>query len=298
MSLDIMEARINAIGGITSDGRINKGKLQSLRSAMKNSYQAEYITYNNTNYRCLINHVKISTDYDQKELSIEKTAGIKPGEVFYWNRESSYWMVLNQRTTEEAYFRGEIRQCSHIINTDTNEYHVWLQGPTNQNESWIKNHNINFNDLNYRIYLYIQKNEDTNKYFTRNKKVKFDGHNWIVSAVDRYSQSNILEVSLEEYNDNEMEDKKIEPEISPIDITEPCINGPQVVYPYDCDLIYEANLMNGGSWNCDSKKIQIKESDELSCTIDVITGRSGEFTLQYIIDNEVVKELKVIIDSL
>lgn len=300
MSLDLMRARMNAIGGSTSDGRINDGKLKSLRSAMKNSYQAEWITYNDITHRCLINPVKLSTDYDQKEISIEFCSGIKPGEVFYWDRTETHWLVLNQRLTEEAYFRGEIRQCDYEIDTDKNRYWIWMRGPVETTTEWKLKHNINYNDLNYSLLFYIVKNEDTNEFFTRHRKVKFDGHNWVVAAVDRYSQENILEVYLAEDNDNQMEDAQIIPEVEKIPSKGPRIEGEQVVYPYTTDLVYNVKELTGGTWKTtvSAKKVKITSSDDTSCTLDIVTGYSGEFTLQYIINGEPAAEFKVRIDSL
>lgn len=299
MSLDLMRSRMNAIGGSTNDGRINNGKLMSLRSAMRNSYQAEWITFKDKIWRCLINPEKLATDYDQKEISIEFDAKMKPGCTFLWNRTNTHWIVLNQRLTEEAYFRGEIRQCDYEIATDKNSYWVWLRGPIEATTNWKTKHDITYNDLNYTLLMYIEKNDDTNEFFTRHKQVKFDGHNWMVVAIDRYSQEGIIEVYLKEANDNEMADAQIIPEITPIPETTPGIKGEQVVHPYDTDIVYTIKDMSGGEWSVSApKKARITASDETSCTIDIITGRSGEFTLQYIISGVVAAELIVRIDSL
>lgn len=300
MSLDIMRARMNAIGGSTNDGRINKGKLDSLRSAKENSYQAEWITFKEKTWRCLINPIKLATDYDQKEISIEFDANIHPGDVFYWDRTDKHWLVLNQRFTEEAYFRGEIRQCNYELATDKNKYWVWLRGPVEASTEWKLKHNINYNDLNYSLLCYVSKNKDTDSFFKRHKKVKFDNHNWTVVAVDRYTQAGLLEVYLKEANDNEMEDAKIIPEINPIDKTKPYIDGAQVVKPYDTDLVYIIKGASGGQWKAPAafKKVKITQSDDLSCSIDIITGRSNDFVLQYVIGDDVIAELPIKIDSL
>ena len=299
MSLETMKARMNAIGGSTTDGRINDGKLKSLHSAMKNSYQAEWITYNKQKHRCLINPVKMSPDYDQKEISIDFCCGMKVGEIFYWDRTNSWWMTINQRLTEEAYFRGEIRQCDYEIETDKKKYWVWMRGPVETSLIWKQKHNITWNDMNYTLLFYIVKNDDTNEFFTRHRMVKFDGHNWRVAAVDRYSQENILEVYLEEANDNEMQDEMIPIEPEPINKKEPYIEGSYIVNPYDTDLIFTIQNADGGSWSVGgSRKVKITQSDDSSCTIDVLTGKSGNFELQYIKDDEVIVSYNIIIDSL
>lgn len=299
MSLETMRARMNAIGGSTTDGRINDGKLRSLQSAMKNSYQAEWITYQDKTCRCLINPVKMSPDYDQKEISIEFNSGMKVGEVFYWDRTDTWWMTINQRLTEEAYFRGEIRKCDYEIETDKNKYWVWMRGPIETSLIWKQKHNITWNEMNYTLLFYIIKNDDTNAFFKRHQMVKFDGHNWRVAAVDRYSQEGILEVYLEEANDNEMQDKMIPIEEKTVDKRQAYIDGPYIVNPYDTDIVFTIQNEDGGSWSIgDSRKVKITSSDNSSCTIDVLTGRSGDFDLKYIKDNEIIVNYNIVINSL
>ena len=300
MSLELMQARMNAIGGATNDDRINDGKLKSLRSAMRNSYQAEWIQYKDNTCRCLINPVKLSTDYDQKEISIEFKDNMAVGQYFYWTRTDTWWIVLNQRLTEEAYFRGEIRKCNYEIQAEVNTYRIALRGPVETALVWNQKHQIQFNDMNYSLMFYITKNAETDAFFTRHRIVKFDGHNWKVAATDRYSQENIIEVYLEEAHDNEMQDAQEIPEIEKIDVTTTYIDGNQIVSPYDTDVKYRIiNKTTAGTWKTKSSKVKITSSDEDSCMVDVITGRSGSFTLQYILDNdEVAASLDVVIKSL
>ena len=65
--------------GGNADGRNVKGKLRSFHSALLNSYQAEWITFNDKRYRCLINPSRLTENFDKKVLSIDFDAGIKEG---------------------------------------------------------------------------------------------------------------------------------------------------------------------------------------------------------------------------
>lgn len=299
MSLELMKARMNAIGGPTNDDRIVKGKLQSLRSAKKNSYQAEWITFKDEKWRCLINPIKLSTDYDQKEISIEFESGMKPGEVFYWDRTQTYWMVIDRRYTEEAYFRGEIRRCDYEIQVEENKYHIWLRGPVETDLIWKQKHNIEYNEMNYSLMFYVIKNEETNEFFKRHQIVKFDNHNWRVAAVDRYTQPDIIEVYLEEYFDNEMQDAQTATEIIEPDTTVPYIDGPLQVYPYDTDLSYSIqNTDIMGTWSVSNSKAKITAAAQTTCSIDIVTGRSGDFVIKYSDGDNVIAELPIVIKSL
>lgn len=299
MSLELMKARMNAIGGPTNDDRIVKGKLQSLRSAKKNSYQAEWITFKDEKWRCLINPIKLSTDYDQKEISIEFESGMKPGEVFYWDRTQTYWMVIDRRYTEEAYFRGEIRRCDYEIQAKENKYHIWLRGPVETDLIWKQKHSIEYNEMNYSLMFYVIKNEETNEFFKRHQIVKFDNHNWRVAAVDRYTQPDIIEVYLEEYFDNEMQDVQTETEIIEPDTTVPYIDGPLQVYPYDTDLSYSIqNTDMAGTWSVSNSKAKITAAAQTTCSIDIVIGRSGDFVIKYSDGDNVIAELPIVIKSL
>lgn len=299
MSLELMKARMNAIGGPTNDDRIVKGKLQSLRSAKKNSYQAEWITFKDEKWRCLINPIKLSTEYDQKEISIEFESGMKPGEVFYWDRTQTYWMVIDRRYTEEAYFRGEIRRCDYEIQAKENKYHIWLRGPVETDLIWKQKHNIEYNEMNYSLMFYVIKNEETNEFFKRHQIVKFDNHNWRVATVDRYTQPDIIEVYLEEYFDNEMQDAQTEAEIIEPDTTVPYIDGPLQVYPYDTNLSYSIqNTDITGTWLVSNSKAKITAAAQTTCSIDIVTGRSGDFVIKYSDGDNVVAELPIVIKSL
>lgn len=290
----MMKKRMDFLGGDTSDGRFNRSKYLSFKGALNNSYQAEWITFNEKRYRCLINPDKQSTDYDQKEISIDSDAGMKNGSTFYWDRTDTHWLVYLQKLEEEAYFRASIRRCDYQID----KWWIWLRGPVEAGLEWTKAHDIYFNNLNYTILFYVEKNEETLDYFHRLKVIKFDGHNWRVGAIDKYSQPGLIEVYLEEYYDNEMADATIVPNVPEIDKEKAYIEGPQVVRPFDTYLKYEIkNTSNNGSFIIDSNKVKIIEMNSDYCIINIVTGKSGTFLMTYKTDNEEIY-LQVRINSL
>lgn len=302
MSLETMKKRISYAGG-DADGRNVKGKLKSMLGALKNSYQAEWITINEEDeenkaeWRCLINPDKLKEDYDQKEISIEFESGLKEGDVFLWNRTNTHWIVYLQEYSEEAYFRASIRRCDYQINVNENKYWIYLRGPVETAIQWKQKHQITFNDLNYTIIMYVPKNEETTTFFERHKIIKFDGHNWTVNAVDRYSQKGVIEVVLNETFDNEMEDAEIVPEIIVPDETLPHISGPQFIKVFDENILYEIKNASNGKFVVNSNKIEINNSTETSCEITVLTGKSNSFDLIYKRDGEEDIVLNITIES-
>lgn len=302
-----MRARMNWAGG-DMDGRLNKGKLKSMQGALWNSYQAEWITLKDDQvdeegnslaerWRCLINPDKLKEDYDQKEISIEFESGLKEGDTFLWDRTNSHWIVFLQQFTEEAYFRAQIRRCDYQIDIDGTKYWTYLRGPMETDIQWKTKHNISFNELNYSLLMYIPKNEQTMNFFERFKIIKFDNRNWEVQVVDRYSQRGVIEVSLIEYFNNDMEDAVVGPEIVQPDTEQPYIDGPQVVNVYDTDLTYEIKNTTSGFWVVNSNKVKITNSNETQCVIDILTGKSASFILTYKRENEEDINLTINVES-
>ena len=297
-ALDRMKQRLMYDGGPTQDDRNVKGKWYSFRAACGNSYQAEWITFNEQKCRCLINPDKLKEDYDQKVISIDFKYGMQNGDTFYWDRSKHHWLVYLQDYNEEAYFRASIRRCDYEIDVNGHKYWIYLRGPVETAIIWRQKHQIEFNELNYSLLFYIKKNEETLEFFERFKKIKFDGHNWRVATTDKYSQDGIIEVYLEEYYDNEMEDAMIEPVVIEPDKMHPYIDGPQTVRPYDNNISYSiVGGISNGAFVVNSNKVKITEMNDTSCKIEILTGKSDSFILSYKRENEDDINLEVIIKS-
>ena len=292
--LDIMKKRLAYVAGEPGDDRNVREKYLSFQSAINDPYQSETITFNGQKYKCLINPDKLKESYDQKEISIDFKAEMKAGDVFYWDRTGCYWLVFLQEYTEEAYFRASIRKCNFKIYDDW----VWLRGPVETAIAWRQKHQIEFNDLNYSILFYVVASEENLKRYSRLNIIKFDGHNWRVAATDKYSQPGIIEVYLEEYFDNEMEDNMVIPEIIEPDTTRPYIDGPRFVKPYDENVSFSIVGKSGGAFVVNSSKVKIVDSSETSCVVNIMTGKSGTFTITYFKDGEDDITMDVTIKSL
>lgn len=310
MSLENMKKRLEFAGG-DADGRNVKGKLDSFHSVLKDSYQVEWITFNEKKYRCLINPSRLTENFDKKVLSIDFDSGIKEGSVFYWDRTNQYWIVNLQQHTEEAYFRGDIHRCEFIIEIDGETYWTSLKGPSEESLDWTLKHNLAINGLNYTMAIQVTKNSKTMKYFDRFKVIKLknsykdeetgevfeEEHNWQVVATDKWSSEGIIDVYLKEYADNPMEDAAVQPEIVEPDLEQPYIRGPQFVDVYDTFVEYSIENASNGKFVVNSNKVKVIESTETSCVMDIITGKSGKFDIIYRRENEEDIVLNVTINS-
>ena len=307
-----MKQRFTYAGG-NANGRNTEGKLKSFHTALKNSYQSEWITLHKGEEKekkvlCLINPSRLTEEFDKKVLSIDFEHGVKEGDVFYWDRTERYWMVNLQQHTEEAYFRGTITRCEHQALIDDKLYWITLRGPLETDINWIGKHNLYINNLNYSMRMEITKTKHTMDYFNRFKIVKIqntyldeDGteykeeHRWQVVATDKYSSDTIIQVYLKEYADNEMEDAMIQNEKIIPDISQPYIDGPQFVNVYDESVVYTIKNSTDGKFVVNSSLVKIREVNEDSISLDILTGKSGSFEIKYIKEDaeDIVLNVKI-----
>lgn len=319
MSKNNMEIRLNFQGGQNQQKRMNADKLKSLKKALLYSYQAATaILENGQEFRCLINPNKISTDLDNKILSIpfkdvclnaervgtttqgEVDIPVSEGSVIEWKENGSHWLVYLRRLEETAYFRAEIRRCRHQIELENgSKYWAYVSGPAEKNIAWSQVNGNYMNSLNNTIQIYIPQNEETLKFFHRFTKIKIQNKNWEVQAVDSISMPGIIEAFLKEDHSNTPKEDIEQAVENSIDIIEiptqegEYIHGPIKVYPYESHLyeLRNSNLQNG-QWQIvnSSRKDTAKIINSSASQVELIitTGKSATFDLQYQADERVI----------
>lgn len=323
-SLDNLKARINYRGGSAIE-RMKQDKLRGLHQALHYSYQAETaVLADGRAFKCLINPNKISMELDDKMLSIpfedvcvnwdrsesrkkeKEQIGVKVGDTIVWQENGTHWLVYMQYLQEDAYFRGLMRQCDTEVSVNGKSYWVYLKGPSEKGINWQKTNNFVFNKLNYTLEMYISKDQNTNEFFQRFKKLKVQGKPWEVQAVDSITTEGIIAVYLKEDYTNEFEDTTEEP-LSPEEETpvipeepapesmmfrmrrpEPQITGPAEVHAFDV-VSYTIEGVTGGIWSLSNKRARIAAVGESSVEIEITTGKSGSVTLIYTIDGMEIK---------
>lgn len=331
LNIENLKTRLNYAGGANQQKRMNEDKLKSLKKALIYSYQAATaILSDGREFRCLINPNKISLDLDNKILSIpfedvclnkelsepQKTTdgielvNIKEGDTFEWKENGSHWIVYLQRLEETAYFRADIRRCRYEAELENgSKYWVYVRGPVEQSILWSQGGGNFYNKLNNTIIIYITKNEETENYFYRFKKLTINNKPWEVQAVDNISTPGIIEVSLKETYTNTPEkdiEKAVEEAVKKEEIptqNNSYIYGLDEVYPYDVRH-YELKNYGGdpGTWKImsESRKnmIKLQNISPYDVTIQIITGKSGSFTLAYEVNGEIVFNKDIVISSL
>ena len=296
-------SRLKQQGGNLQQDRMIADKRRSLERALWASYQGANVKKVdapiNTPMRALINPNKLKQDYDDKIISIPFESGFAVGDVFEWVGTNTHWLIYLQDLTELAYFRGDIRKCSHEISwTDENGEHTIyaaIRGPVETKINFIQKHEISIDTPNHSLNLLLPASDEVIDYFQRYSKfyLGIDRRKvcWRVEATDWLSVPGILEINAVEYYRNETEDdidngivggliikdKEINSDFINYTIEGETFIKPKIEYTYQ----YKGNIV--GSWSIlgDPKPPVIAKVD--GKTIKLIWDQmfSGQFELAY-----------------
>ena len=294
-------SRLNQAGGNRQQERMIKDKRRSLDRAVWFSYQgAQIIKHDATDktpFRALINPNKLKQDYDDKILSVGYEYGVEPGTIFEWVGTNTHWLVYLQDLTELAYFRGDIRKCTHQIAwEDENGNHstyIAVRGPVETKINFIQKHGISVDTPNHSLNILMPKNEDTLNYFKRYSKfyLQNDDTCWRVEATDWISMPGVLEVVAVEYYANETEDD-IENGIAGGLIEEIQDPNPEEIIQIEGDTFIKPKrvykyIFSGSEkaiWTVDKKypiELVFDEQEPRNISITWTAGYSGQFDLFY-----------------
>ena len=212
------DIRLQHQGGISQQKRMIADKLRSLDRAVHYSYQGAEIqkaTEGASVVKALINPNKLKPDYDDKILSVRYDYEFAVGDVFEWLGTNTHWLIYLQDLTELAYFRGDIRKCSHEITWEDEDglhkTYAAIRGPVETKINYIQKHGISVDTPNHSLHILMPKSDSAMKYFQRYSKFYLSGTDdlkicWRVEAIDWISMPGILEINAVEYYANEAED--------------------------------------------------------------------------------------------
>lgn len=297
MSYESLKKRLDYFGG-DSLGRINKQKLLSFKKALKNDYNSRTIrTSKGEIWQCIMNLNNLKADYDKKYISIEYDAGLKPGDVFTvldnptTSIDDSHWMVYLPDLIETAYLRSEIIRCRYTMEVNGETYWVYLQGPTATDVDWQQKQSVNFTTPNWDGEIYIKNTPTTQDYFHRFDKIKVAGKTWEIQVVDSISVPGIIELQLQEYYTNTIENLpkivKEKPEVVDGETIPQIIIGASKVKKNTIvgySIIKEAYTPSDDKWGIEGNdKVAINsiKEDGRICEVAVDKDAEGEFTIIY-----------------
>ena len=292
--------RMRQMGGNRQQERMIKDKRRSLDHAVWHSYQAaEIIKTDATDrkpFRALINPNKLKQDYDDKILSVGFEYQVTPGTIFEWVGTKTFWIVYLQDLTELAYFRGDIRKCSHQIAWEDEDglhkTYAAVRGPVETKINFIQKHGISVDIPNHSLSILMPKSESAIAYFKRYSKFYLQGNEtcWRVEATDDISTPGILEIIAVEYYSNEAEDdtesgivggliaEPVDPNGSNMEILGETFIKVKRTY----DFRYDGN--EGALWEVDKKYpviLTLDASDARHVQVYWDSSYSGQFELRY-----------------
>lgn len=299
-SLDLMQARLHARGGVTQQDRMIKDKRETLNRVVWYSYQGADVRKldSETVERALINPNTVKQDYDDKIISIGYEYDYKPGTIFDWVNTGTKWLIYLQDLTELAYFKGDIRKCSYQITWKSetgNEYTTYaaVTGPSEKTIDTTKTEGISLDVPNHSLIIMLPATIEVLSYFKRYSKFYIqplkEGDSpvcWRVEATDTISMPGILEITAYEYYINEQKDdiengivdawgEKI-PE--PQDIT---IEGEIFIKPKQ-SYIYKYTGEENAEWSVNDSRLPIKiQPNGKEVAITWTTTYTGQFVLRY-----------------
>ena len=294
-------------GGNKQQERMIKDKRRSLDRAVWYSYQAAEVVRTSAEYKkpvkALINPNKLKQDYDDKIISIGYEYNFKPGDVFEWLGTRSHWIIYLQDVTELAYFRGDIRKCSHQISwEDENGRHstyAAIRGPVETKINYIQKHGISVDLPNLSLNILMPSTKETLEYFKRYAKFYLQNNIegaekicWRVEAIDWLSTPGILEINATEYYANKDEDNIEEGIVGGLILEPENPNEPEIERAIIGDTFikpkktyeYKYNGSENFSWFVEKKYPVVIEEDPLDPKHIFLKWNntySGQFDLFY-----------------
>lgn len=308
-NLDLMKKRLDWQGG-DQEHRMIQDKYRTLQRTLKYSVQAEDVRKlgEEVRWRALINADKEKEDYDDKILSIDFASKFMPGDIFEWLNTDTKWLVYLPHSTENAYFRAEIRRCKWelfwVDGKEKKSSWCYIQGPVETKIDYLQKSGISLDSPNWSLEILIPNNSDTKKFFKRYARFLFDDMAWEVQVVDDISVEGILQITALEYykdNDKDLPEESLADafEIKPAREKkngEDNIHGDEIIKPKK-SYEYGADFA-GGAWSIKEKRpiTLLPFADQRVKLIwnDVI---SGNFTLVYTVD-DVTYEKMIVVESL
>lgn len=327
INLEMMRKRFEWQGGIHQEDRMIRDKQRTLHRVLLYSYQAASIEMVQKNsevleldpsgvdvdmgifgeVRALINPDKVKQDYDDKIVSIDYEHGYEPGDVFEWKKTGTQWIIYTQEITEDAYFRGEIRRCRYKIRFKDQDgnwcaTYAAIRGPVETQINSIQKNQERIDIPNLSLNILMPRNEKTLYAFDRYSEFIFAGKCWRVEAPDSISMKNIIEVNAEENYWNDTTDD-LEKEMKDGLVFEPAdptpdskIIGETFIKP-KIAATYSVDVADGEWKILEDVPACLRVIGNQTATVTWNKTTSGQFTLQWVKDND-VREKVVVVESL
>lgn len=289
MSLEMLKLRMNAEGKRAQNQMI-EDKVKVLKSVIKSSYFGADIIVNTNEKNPFRAAITLSDAGEgDKIISALFENNLKIGDIIYWIKTNSYWLITYQEIGEIAFFQGKMEQCENyqILGPDgkTKVFANIKVTPKSITDDFDKT-KMNFDETTVQIK--IPDNENNSSLFKIDTCIQIKGFTYKIKNVDNISTDGLIIIYAKRDFDNNptLFVEKVEPENDNTYIV-----GPSEIVPLE-EVIYTVNNDIEGTWAI-SENINISKTinNDNSLTISWINPRKREdFTISY---GEYSKEIKV-----
>lgn len=150
--------------------------------------------------KCIIRDHKINLDYDEKYLLTPLAIDTKVGDIFYWPRTNTHWIVYAKYLTEKSYHKTIIKRANWYISWNnvfgkTINQWVYVRGPveTKIDSNTIKNKVVD--KLNWTLSIQMPNTKET-QVFKKYDCIMLNKKKWEITVVDDITTKDIIELQL------------------------------------------------------------------------------------------------------
>lgn len=156
----------------------------------------------------IIQTSQLSARYDYKKIALPLSTNIKVGDILYWERDNTNWLIYLQRNTEKNYFLGEMREANCSIFWKDKYGNKYSQlgnfSRTSPGGGGIETDYV-LDYLEDGAQLLLSENEISKKLQIYDKFI-IDNYVWEVRGIDTTTYKNIILYSLKITKWNKDED--------------------------------------------------------------------------------------------
>lgn len=205
---DLYQKRLETYHTIPLD-KLEEGKMNTFKVALQRSYNRELVkNKTGTEFLCLISGINTQPKIEKKSFSTLLDNSCAVGDIIYWERSGSRWLITDKEETEKSIFQGYISEATYKLtwkNTTTGQtYEEWacVKGPEETTiTSGVKN-SIQYDTPNQSLYLMMPKNSAGIELLDRYFEIFVDDRKWEIQVMDNYSYKDLITLQLLETSIN------------------------------------------------------------------------------------------------
>lgn len=280
MSLEMLRKRSQAYATRDQNRQI-ENKQKVLKSVIDSSYFGAEVVKNSNEEKKFKVAITLNDSSDgDKTISSFFKDEIKTGDIIYWIKTNTYWLVTNQEHGEIAFFQGRLEQCENyqIIGPD-GKTKVFANIKV---EPDTKVDKFNDNTMKFdttTIVIKVPDNKVNNSLFKIESCIQIKGFTYRINNIDNISTDGIIVIYAKRDFDNNptlfVEKEKIENDND-------YIVGPKEIVPLE-EAIYTVSSEIEGTWVI-SDNTNILKTINNDNSLKIVwknTRKRNNFTISY-----------------